>query len=159
MYKFFAAALLVSTTFAVKLAEDMEPTTAEVNAFIDTFVDEADKDFDGMIDRDEAIDAAVELGKMIADMEGDEFNSSDEDEARDMAAADWDEEFSEGDMLRKEDVKEFAKEEAAAMDSDDWRPEEEKPAEKKPKGPKPAELAQQEKPAEKKPKGEKPAQD
>ena len=53
-----------TSTFAVKLAEEMEPTNEEVNAynaFIDSFVDEADMDFDGMIDRDEAIDAAVKL--------------------------------------------------------------------------------------------------
>ena len=166
MFKYFAATLLVSTTFAVKLAEEMEPTNEEVkayNAFIDSFVDEADTDFDGMIDRDEPIDAAVKLEKMIAEMMGADFNTSDEDEARKMAASDWYEEFSAGDMLDKEDVKEFAKEEAADMDCEDceWEPmdpenmpkkkpeAEEKPAEEKPS---------EEKPAEKKPAEEKPAE-
>ena len=97
MFKYFAAALLASTTFAVKLAEETEmyewkPTEEEKNimyAEFDKMLEEADTDNDGLFELDEYLVQIVDVYAEYAEMDDWEFTAEHEEELVAMITDEW----------------------------------------------------------------------
>ena len=94
MFKYyFAATLLASTTFAVKLAEESQPSEEEKKMMykqFDQMLEEADADKYGQFSLSEYIDYVSDMYGDYADMDEEfEFDREDEKELVDMITTEW----------------------------------------------------------------------